>query len=156
MFRIRIGIMQIRQDKIIRNKRKKWRNFMFEEISVGLERLFFCHKNLVLNPDQYLATPGSGSGFSESGCETLSELVPGNKFLWDKCMKLNFYTWVGFSSLMNAVTDTDPFPRNQKPRARHQSPNFKTLKEPKKRFQGTNSAGVAWRAGTTTLFLLSS
>jgi hypothetical protein len=38
-----------------------------------------------------------------------------------------------------------------------QGPNFLTLKEPKNRFQGTNSPGcVAWRAGTTTLFVLGS
>jgi hypothetical protein len=37
------------------------------------------------------------------------------------------------------------------------SQNFQTFKEPKNRFQGTNSARLcAWRAGTTTLFLLGS
>ncbi len=40
-----------------------------------------------------------------------------------------------------------------------QSPNFLTLKEPRNRFQGIDAASlctVAWRAGTTTLFLLGS
>jgi hypothetical protein len=38
-----------------------------------------------------------------------------------------------------------------------QRPNFLSFKEPKDRFQGTNSATLlAWRAGTTTLFLLGS
>ncbi len=38
-----------------------------------------------------------------------------------------------------------------------QSPNVKTFKEPKNRFQGTNSARLlVWRAGTTALFLLGS
>jgi hypothetical protein len=37
-------------------------------------------------------------------------------------------------------------------------PKFLTIKEPKNRFQGINlpSANVAWRAGTTSLFLLGS